>query len=218
MENELIKRLISGIVLLSFVIYGIGYSPHIFPIIVVLCWIGLLYEWWRMNKTKLSYLFLGGVLYISIPMAFLILPCVIDVVYDWPPVFYPVLCITVTYDVMAYFSGKLFGGAKLAPNISPNKTWSGTIIGAMFAYIVGVMVHLSFWNFTGVMVYVIFLVVAAIWGDLLESKVKRHLGVKDSGVIIPGHGGICDRLDSFLLALYCPICLTILYYAFQIFH
>ena len=104
-------------------------------------------------------------------------------------------------DNSAYFTGKLLGrnSPKLAPRISPGKTWAGTLGGSVatvcaafaFQYAVG---HLSFLKLAGLAV----LVSAAIpIGDLIESAMKRDLGVKDSGNLIPGHGGVMDRFDSY---------------------
>ena len=106
-------------------------------------------------------------------------------------------------DTGAYFSGKAFGKHKLAPAISPGKSWEG-VIGALFAIVV-YSVIVSFWlNQTQQQwLFVLICVIAAIAsvaGDLLESVFKRVIGVKDSGQILPGHGGAMDRLDSITAA------------------
>ena len=104
-------------------------------------------------------------------------------------------------DTMAYFVGSLFGKTPLSA-ISPKKTWEGTIGGAVLAVLViGTGGHFI-WNFS-INVLVLISATAAIagtLGDLLESKIKRMAGVKDSGNIMPGHGGFLDRFDSLLLA------------------
>jgi phosphatidate cytidylyltransferase len=104
-------------------------------------------------------------------------------------------------DTMAYFVGSLLGKTPLSP-ISPKKTWEGTIGGAVLAVLViGIGGHFI-WNFS-INTLVIITATAAIagtLGDLLESKIKRMAGVKDSGNIMPGHGGFLDRFDSLLLA------------------
>jgi phosphatidate cytidylyltransferase len=105
-------------------------------------------------------------------------------------------------DIFAYFAGRAFGGPKLAPAISPNKTWSGALGGAAAGILAGVAVamwrgeaNLIFYALTSLA-----LTVAAQCGDLFESHVKRRFGVKDSGTIIPGHGGVMDRVDGLVAA------------------
>jgi phosphatidate cytidylyltransferase len=94
----------------------------------------------------------------------------------------------------------LLKGRKLAPSISPNKTWSGAIVGALASFVLARVFYGSV--FETKITLLIALIISSIVGDLLESKIKRLLGVKDTGSIIPGHGGVIDRLDSFLMATY----------------
>lgn len=103
-------------------------------------------------------------------------------------------------DICAYFTGKRFGKHKLAPVISPNKTWeglSGGVFGAMAAACLMIPFVLPIYSMllTGLT-----LAILAQTGDLFESWVKRKAGVKDSGALIPGHGGLLDRFDGYLLA------------------
>ncbi len=107
-------------------------------------------------------------------------------------------------DVMAYFGGRLVGGPKLWPSVSPGKTWSGAAIGAIASAILGALlaafvapqpvklVPMALLGFG--------LSVLAQLGDLFESAMKRRAGVKDSSGLIPGHGGLMDRLDGFIVA------------------
>ena len=101
-------------------------------------------------------------------------------------------------DIGAYMAGRLIGGRKLAPRISPGKTWSGSIGGLLAAAVIGLVLAggLSVAAFAAGAL----LSLCAQAGDLLESAIKRRLGVKDSGRTIPGHGGLFDRLDGFLAA------------------
>ena len=111
-------------------------------------------------------------------------------------------CVWMT-DTGAFFSGRLFGGAKLSPDISPSKTWSGAIGGLVIGSLSGMIV----WVFGTSSPWWIGLILAALLslsgqvGDLIESAVKRRFRVKDSSDLIPGHGGIMDRLDSLSLAV-----------------
>lgn len=105
-------------------------------------------------------------------------------------------------DMGAYVAGKSLGGPKLAPKISPNKTWSGLIGGALAAAIAG---SLLVWVVNGVYPSVLVAIGGFLFAalsqisDLVESAVKRHFHVKDSGSIIPGHGGVLDRVDGLIL-------------------
>ncbi|CAL8981115.1 hypothetical protein RHODOP_04044 [Rhodoplanes sp. P11] len=105
-------------------------------------------------------------------------------------------------DVLAYFGGRLIGGPKLAPSISPGKTWSGGITGAVGGVAAGLLVAIpaGLPNPLAVAGLALILSVVSQAGDLFESAVKRRFGVKDSSRIIPGHGGLMDRLDGFLAA------------------
>jgi phosphatidate cytidylyltransferase len=103
-------------------------------------------------------------------------------------------------DIAAYFAGNLIGGPKLCPNISPNKTWSGLIGGVAGACLVGyITADISHSNKPAYLI--ILSATLGIYGqigDLIESWIKRKFNVKDSGKIIPGHGGILDRVDSLV--------------------
>ena len=108
-------------------------------------------------------------------------------------------------DIFAYVAGRLVGGPKLAPAISPGKTWSGAAGGLLGALLVGAVMAAGFAGLAlaavlSVVAQAAVLSVVAQAGDLLESALKRRFGVKDSGKLIPGHGGALDRLDGVLTA------------------
>jgi phosphatidate cytidylyltransferase len=105
-------------------------------------------------------------------------------------------------DIGAYAFGRLIGGPKLAPALSPNKTWAGAIGGLGCAMVIGALAAAAFTDGSPALLLAISAVVAiaAQVGDLIESFAKRCFNVKDSGALIPGHGGLLDRLDSLLLA------------------
>jgi len=105
-------------------------------------------------------------------------------------------------DVFAYFAGRSIGGPKLAPKISPNKTWSGFIGSLIGALLLSYLVNLTA-GFDSIMVFFVIMLLTAVvsqLGDLVESSIKRKFNVKDSGAIIPGHGGILDRVDGLVVA------------------
>ncbi len=103
-------------------------------------------------------------------------------------------------DTFAYLTGKFFGKHKMAPKISPKKTWEGFAGGVVLTLVLGFFVEQYFpelrgnWMIVGLLVSIF-----APLGDLVESQLKRSFAVKDSGNIIPGHGGVLDRLDSFII-------------------
>jgi phosphatidate cytidylyltransferase len=105
-------------------------------------------------------------------------------------------------DIAAYFAGRAIGGPKLWPAVSPNKTWSGAIAGAWGAAIAGWAVAraVSPGDELHLVAVALGLSIASQAGDLFESSIKRRFGVKDSSHIIPGHGGLMDRLDGFIVA------------------
>ncbi|MDB6063142.1 MAG: phosphatidate cytidylyltransferase [Verrucomicrobiaceae bacterium] len=106
-------------------------------------------------------------------------------------------------DIGAYFSGKAFGKHKLAPAVSPGKSWEGFWGGLVFSLLVATLVWWFYWAALPLLAWlavVAFTALASVLGDLLESMVKRHRGVKDSGNLLPGHGGIMDRFDSISAA------------------
>jgi phosphatidate cytidylyltransferase len=107
-----------------------------------------------------------------------------------------------TTDILGYFAGRAFGGPKLLPSISPKKTWSGAIAGAIGAMIVAVLVASAFdlFNRAAIAGLALLLSVLSQLGDLLESWIKRRFGAKDASGLIPGHGGVMDRLDGFWAA------------------
>ena len=109
-----------------------------------------------------------------------------------------------TTDVLGYFAGRAFGGPKLLPAVSPKKTWSGAIAGAAGAMIIALLVVGLFGSFNSLAIIIIALVLSVLAqvGDLFESWVKRQFGAKDSSRLIPGHGGVMDRLDGFWAAAF----------------
>jgi phosphatidate cytidylyltransferase len=134
--------------------------------------------------------------------------------------FYVVFVVACTFlnDTVAYFVGKWKGKKKLIPRISPGKTVEGTIGGIISSTITGGVMNLIFkspleysWAFS----FGFIIGVVAVFGDLVESLIKRSLGVKDSGGILPGHGGVLDRFDSLIVVFPVSYYLVLLYYWFN---
>lgn len=111
------------------------------------------------------------------------------------------LLLVAAADTGAYFSGKAFGKRKLAPNVSPGKSWEGVIGGLLLVSAIALIYGLFDGDpwFIGLVIALPAAAVSVL-GDLLESMLKRHRGVKDSGSILPGHGGVLDRIDGITAA------------------
>jgi phosphatidate cytidylyltransferase len=156
--------------------------------LAVLVGLGLLY---LLVSRRLS---LGwGFVYIAVPsFALLVLS------WAWFELVFWLMLVTWATDIFAYFAGRSIGGPKLAPRISPNKTWAGLIGGMAGAALIGAAA--AWWLDIGDPFFWLGapMGLLAQIGDLYESRVKRKLGVKDSGSLIPGHGGVLDRLDGLL--------------------
>ena len=105
-------------------------------------------------------------------------------------------------DIFAYFGGKLFGKRKIIPKISKGKTVEGTIIGLISTIVLSYVIRdLINFNITYALICGLGISILAFFGDLVESLFKRKMGVKDSGKLIPGHGGLLDRFDGYFLVL-----------------
>ncbi|XSG82455.1 MAG: phosphatidate cytidylyltransferase [Methyloligella sp. ZOD6] len=143
---------------------------------------------------------LAGLLYILLPaMALIWLRS--DPDYGTVALLF-VLVIAWTADSAAYAGGKLIGGPKLAPRVSPKKTWAGFVSGLVFSGIVGFLAGALILdgNALALAFVAMVLALAGILGDLLESGVKRRFNAKDASNLIPGHGGLLDRIDGLLIA------------------
>ncbi|MGZ3290486.1 MAG: phosphatidate cytidylyltransferase [Xanthobacteraceae bacterium] len=107
-----------------------------------------------------------------------------------------------TTDIAAYFAGRAIGGPRLMPRVSPNKTWSGAIGGTLAAVVVALALAqvTALTGLFAIAMLAVILSICAQGGDLFESFLKRRFGAKDSGHLIPGHGGLMDRLDGFVTA------------------
>ena len=116
-------------------------------------------------------------------------------------ILYAVILVS-TMDIFAYLGGKLFGKRKIIPMISKGKTIEGTIIGLFFTIFISYFIkELMNFNVINSLLYGFFIGIIAFLGDLLESIFKRNIGVKDSGKLIPGHGGLLDRFDGYFLVI-----------------
>jgi phosphatidate cytidylyltransferase len=145
---------------------------------------------------------LFGSLYIGLPLAYLVF---IRSAAPWGlRLLLVVVTCAWTCDSCGYIVGSKLGGAKLAPNVSPGKTVSGAVAGIVGAIAAAVALHSLLalcWTAVQLVLLGSVIAVCAIWGDLIESFVKRAFAVKDAGTILPGFGGVLDRFDSLLISI-----------------
>lgn len=153
--------------------------------------------------TNLAYSYMGQ-MYIALPLGLMSMYYTLN---DGKALLLMMFIMIWLNDTGAFLVGSMIGKHKLFPRISPKKSWEGFVGGVVFSIIGGVIAKLYFPDYfeTISMIHLcgLGLVVGifATWGDLVESLIKRTLGVKDSGNILPGHGGILDRIDSLLLVI-----------------
>lgn len=198
LKSNIQQRVISSLILIPIALYAIFYSKSLFMFLAIMIAILMTMEWSDITKTAKDQKKwrLIGVFYILIPIY-----SVIKIrLYDVDVLFWMFAVIWST-DIFAFFAGRTLGGPKLAPEISPNKTWSGLGGGIIASILIGWMSSFMFHG--GAMFFVTMSAILALVeqaSDLFESKIKRIFGVKDSGNIIPGHGGVLDRLDGMMFA------------------
>lgn len=202
--------ILSSIVLFSFVFASCAFqldfkivALSMMPILMVM--INSLYVKDKSEFGKFSFIY-TGILYISIPITLLNLIAFHDEVFNGMLIMCFFIIIWCS-DVGAFLIGSAFGqkgGKKLFPSISPKKSWVGLWGGMAFAVIAAVvmclvgMLDYPIWH---CIILAILMVIAGVYGDLFESQWKRHYAIKDSGTIMPGHGGMLDRFDSALFAI-----------------
>ncbi len=213
--STLLPRILSGLFLIPFSLYLIYLGPPYALVLLAIAVLGIFYEWIRLifkSKffpfTKIMYACFGSIYLGTASYWFL---CQVEIPEGWKLIYW-LLFLVWSIDIAAFAGGKLLKGPRLAPSISPNKTWSGFLCG-MFSG-VGIGYILSFWLIPNVFTFwgIIALALIAQGGDLLESKAKRWSNVKDSGSLIPGHGGFLDRLDSLLAVAFALALWQVIYY------
>ena len=186
---------------------GLGYIDiRNTAIIFVLFFIQIAIELFRKKNPqwKNIAIILTGYIYVSLPFGLM------NALYYTGAIDQPragiligVFVLIWTSDIFAYLIGSMFGKHKLFERISPKKTWEGTVGGLVFAiiaaYILSIFVNQL--NLTQWMILAVIMVISGTIGDLAESLLKRNAGIKDSGTIFPGHGGVLDRFDAVLFAI-----------------
>lgn len=226
--SDLPVRLGSAIVMLVIAGGALWLGGWFWTAFVVLLASGVLWEWNRLvgafglGALGEALWFFGGVLYIGgAGIAMLVVRNGRQVLpldplaagYGPVEVLVAFILPVVAVDVGAYFAGRAIGGPKIAPRISPSKTWAGLVGGAVLAALVGIAVEITDFGPAAMPGYTlaalgmsalggVVIAVLAQAGDFFESWMKRRADVKDSGSLIPGHGGLFDRLDGFLAVFF----------------
>jgi len=196
--NNLTLRVASAVVMAPLALLAAYLGGWVFALFWAAAALAVLWEWTALVKG--SVWIVGGIFYAGIMLA---APVILrgDIEFGLLAILL-LFAIVWTTDILGYFAGRTFGGPKLWPAISPKKTWSGAIAGTLGATIVAVVVARWFGNFNvgAIAAVALLLSVVAQLGDLLESWIKRKFGAKDASHLIPGHGGVMDRLDGFWAA------------------
>ena len=202
--NETLKRALSGVVYVAIMWLGTSYSEATFSLLFAVLGIVSIYEMWKLRKGKTKVL---AFLYVLIPFFIIQLFGITDHDYPNSP-FDPshilfMFVLTWTFDTFAYLFGVRFGKTKIMPSVSPKKSWEGFVGGFIFT-IISAYLTVSYFpsiELNHAIVISLFLPFTATLGDFIESHYKRQAGVKDSGDFIPGHGGMLDRMDAFMITI-----------------
>lgn len=207
-RSDLGIRTISGVVMLSIAVAAVWFGGYAFMALVILVGLGVYWEYSRLvlgfaeSRASQILWMLGGLIYVGLACFTLLL---FSAPFFGKLVTVVLIAGVIGTDVGAYFAGRAIGGPKIAPKISPSKTWSGLVGGMIGAGIMMIAAQNVFQlNYTFVysplatFLAGAALAVTAQAGDFFESWMKRRAGVKDSGRLIPGHGGLFDRTDGLI--------------------
>ena len=201
MSRELIKRILSSVILIPVTLFIIIKGFVLFNFFILICFFITAYEWHNMTKKKSYYLFGFIFLIFSFYSAFELKNITGSYHY-----FLTVLIICISTDIGGFIFGKIFKGPKLT-KISPNKTYSGMIGG----YVLSIIILSSLYNSSYLInqfvnlninffIFILFISTTSQIGDIIISYFKRLSKIKDTGKIIPGHGGLLDRIDGMIFA------------------
>ena len=194
MSKELIKRILSSIILIPLALYFIAHGSFILMFFTFICFVVACYEWHMMTKRK-SYKIYGFIFLIISFYTFYELS-----VEGIGFLFVFTICIST--DIGGYVFGKIFNGPKLT-KISPNKTYAGAI-GGYFLSLISLTIIINYIDYpnTPIQYIIIFILISTVSqiGDIIVSYFKRKSKIKNTGKIIPGHGGLLDRIDGMIFA------------------
>ncbi len=194
--NELAVRGLTGLILIAIALIAAVQGGYVLAVLVAAIATLMFYEWTRMTKGWGAGWYLGGFVYALLPALALLWIRERDThglaLLIWT------FIVTWSTDIGAYFAGRNFGRRKLAPTLSPNKTVEGLAGGVLAATVLGGAWAIATDLGSALLLLAPIFAVFAQAGDLFESGMKRRAGVKDSGALLPGHGGALDRLDGLV--------------------
>jgi len=200
-ENK--KRLIFGLIFISILWFATLYSAISCSILFFIIGLICVYEMYQLRKGKTKLISLIYIITPFILIQILIWKYLTINLYNsivWiPEVILYLFALTWTFDTFAYVFGVKFGKHKILPSISPKKSWEGFIGGLIFTTILAIFIFGE--NINKILMYSFLIPISATIGDFIESYYKRKAMAKDSGNLIPGHGGMLDRMDSFLISI-----------------
>lgn len=207
-SKELFLRIQSAIILGAITLFALFYHADSFCMLLIIAGLYSLKEWRALNPQRSVSFTLLTALYTLLAVASLWwlrqTPLPLMIFTDAAYTYVLILFFTVWgADIAGYVFGKLIGGPKCWPRVSPGKTWAGTIAAVVIGTAVCAWFSLEFTGIASRYFAVglgVATTIAAIAGDALESYLKRKAGVKDSGNLLPGHGGLLDRIDALLAA------------------
>ncbi len=201
MKIEVLKRILSSIILIPLSIFIIIKGSILFLLFLLLCFFVCIYEWYKMVN-NVSILLIGSLYLILSFISVYMIREYLNLSYY---LLLLILSVCVATDIGGYVFGKVFQGPKLT-KISPNKTYSG-VVGSYFFSLIAILVifnikslNLPFDFSLNLVIFVFSISTVSQLGDLIVSFFKRLFKVKDTGNIIPGHGGLLDRLDGMIFA------------------
>ena len=198
MKNELIKRILSSIILIPITLFFIIKGSYFFIFFISVCFLIIAHEWYMMRKKNNFYI--TGLIFLI--FSFYTVYQIRLEVNDGYLIFLFILLICISTDVGGYIFGKLFKGPKLT-KLSPNKTYFG-MIGGFILSISTIIFYKSYYLnhqiFDNFVVLTLIISIVSQIGDIIISYFKRLSNIKDTGKIIPGHGGLLDRVDGMIFA------------------
>ena len=197
MSFEFLKRVLSSLILLPLTIFFIIKGSFIFNIFIIICFLIACYEWSIISKKKVYYIW--GIIFLTLSF-YTIYKLRID--DYWPILFITTICVAA--DIGGYVFGKIFKGPKLT-KLSPNKTYAGMIGSYIFSIVGGfIFINKIYWIMIpsfNTLLFIFLVSTTSQLGDITVSFFKRESKIKDTGKIIPGHGGLLDRIDGMIFAL-----------------
>ena len=200
MNNELINRIVSSIILIPLVIFFVVKGTYFFNFFILICFLISVYEWNLMTKNKQYKL--PGIIFLS--LSFYTAYYLRMQTYEGYTYFITIILICITSDIGGYVFGKILKGPKLT-KISPNKTYAG-VFGSFLLSLIAGLIYINYFDkkeiidsdLVSIFLTILFISLISQIGDLVISYFKRKAKLKDTGKLLPGHGGLLDRIDGLI--------------------